>query len=100
MKRFGLVFRARDKLFNNEERKKVKYFTCIGLGDSVPEDSDSIDVFQSISSIQESPRKNIIHIIDEDCEKGHWQVGRKKNASCPTSYLNIFRQPCETVTTS
>jgi len=49
-----------------------------GLGHSVPEDSDSLDVFPSISSLQKSPRRRIIHVIDEDCEKGHWQAALRE----------------------
>jgi len=49
-----------------------------GLGRSVPDDSDSLDVFESISSLQKSPRRRIIHIIDEDCEKGHWQAALRE----------------------
>ena len=63
-------------VFSNYLNENLKVLNCLGLGDFVPDDSDSIDVFQSVSSLQESPRENIIHIIDEDCEKGHWQVGQ------------------------
>ena len=45
-----------------------------GLGDSVPQDTDSFNVFDAISSDGESPRKRIIHTIDEDTPSGTWKV--------------------------
>ena len=45
-----------------------------GLGASVPEDTNSLNVFPAIMAGSASPRAQIVHNIDEDREKGSWQA--------------------------
>ena len=44
----------------------------------MPEDLDGYDVWNSVSNNKTSPRNNIIHNIDEDPQKGTWQVNHQK----------------------
>jgi len=49
--------------------------TLLGLaGVPVPEGLDGVDVWDSISNNETSPRKNIIHNIDQDKNRGTWQA--------------------------
>ena len=45
-----------------------------GVGEAVPQDSNSLNVFPSIVAGSASPRHQIVHNIDEDQEKGSWQA--------------------------
>ena len=47
--------------------------TCAGL--PVPGDVDGMNVFPSLRDGTESPRRQIVHNVDEDRDKGAWQVG-------------------------
>ena len=46
--------------------------TCAGL--PVPAGVDGMNVFPSLRDGTESPRRQIVHNVDEDKEKGAWQV--------------------------
>ena len=48
--------------------------TCAGL--PVPADVDGMNVFPSLRDGTESPRRQIVHNVDEDPDKGAWQVGQ------------------------
>ena len=45
-----------------------------GLSDQVPEDSNSINMMPQLRQNLPSPRTQIVHNIDEDQDKGLWQV--------------------------
>ena len=45
-----------------------------GAGASIPQDTNSLNVFPSIMAGSASPRAQIVHNIDEDQEKGSWQA--------------------------
>ena len=45
-----------------------------GLGDQIPGDTSSVNVFPAIIAMSPSPRSRIIHNIDEDKGKGSWQA--------------------------
>ena len=45
-----------------------------GVEDSIPQDTNSLNVFPSIMAGSDSPRAQIVHNIDEDQDKGSWQA--------------------------
>ena len=65
------------KSFPHAKQRQTYSFINIIQGAPVPEGLDGVDLWNSISNNITSPRKNIIHNIDEDTDRGTWQVNSK-----------------------